>query len=73
VLARDVVEPTIWTVRNEVRTVNRPRRRLEKGCTRSRRVLLRSRAVWVCVAAAAGAESGPLRRDRAGTGAAQAG
>ena len=30
VLAPDAAEPTIWTVRNEVRAVNRLRRRLEK-------------------------------------------
>ena len=30
VLAPDASEPTIWTVRNEVRAVNRLRRRLER-------------------------------------------
>ena len=30
VLAPDAAEPTIWTVRNEVRAVNRLRRRLER-------------------------------------------
>ena len=30
VLAPDVAEPTIWTVRNEARMVDRLRRRLEK-------------------------------------------
>ena len=50
-----------------------PAAEARKGCTRSDRVLLRSRAMRVCVAAAARAGPGPLRRDRAGAGAAQAG
>ena len=49
VLAPDAAEPTIWTVRNEVRAVNRLRRRLERDAPRStiRERPNRHRVYWV--------------------------
>ena len=72
-LAPDASSPVTWTVQNEARAVGRLRRKLEKAGTGSRRLLLRSRAVRLCIAAAARGGPGPVPSDRAGAGAAQAG
>ena len=71
-LAPDVTTPVTWTVQNEVRAVERLRRKTGESRAGSGRLLLRSRAVRLCLAAAARAGPGPLPGDRAGAGAAQA-
>ena len=68
-LAPDASAPVTWKVQNEARAVERLRRKLEKAAPGSGRLLLRSRAVRLCIAAAARAGPGPVPSDRAGAGA----
>lgn len=72
-LVPEAAAPVAWTVRNEARTVERLRRKLERVAPGARCVLLRSRTVRLRVAAAARPGPRSLPGDRAGVGAAQAG
>ena len=60
VLAPDASEPVIWTVRNEVRAVNRLRRRLEKDAPGPIACCYEAGPCGVCVAATARAGPRPL-------------